>query len=288
MSNIFTPFRYPGGKSKIAPMVRKTIKVNNIKNVVFCEPFAGGAGVSIDLLMNGFVDEIILNDYDIAIYSVWHSILYDTERLLSAIENVTIDINEWKKQKAIYTSLKDSSEYSFELAFATFFLNRTNVSGVITGGPIGGIDQNSKYKLDCRFNKKALMDKISAIASKRDKISLYHMDASALICSVLTKMDSSRLFVMFDPPYYKQGESLYKNAFQEKDHIRLSNSIRMMSSFFWILTYDNEPIIREIYSYFPQETFELQYSVRNKRVETELLIYGPNTVFEKEEFLSLF
>ena len=288
MSNIFTPFRYPGGKSKIAPMVRKTIKVNNIKNVIFCEPFAGWAGVAIDLLMNSFVDEIILNDFDIAIYSVWHSILYDTERLLSAIENVTIDINERKKQKDIYTSLKDLSEYSFELAFATFFLNRTNVSGVITGGPIGGIDQKGKYKLDCRFNKKALMDKISAIASKRDKISLYHMDASELISSVLTKMDPSRLFVMFDPPYYKQGASLYKNAFQKEDHVMLSHSILMMDSFFWILTYDDEPIIREIYSDFPQETFELQYSVRNKRVETELLIYGPNTVFEKEEFLSLF
>ena len=288
MSNIFTPFRYPGGKSKITPMVRNTIKANNIKNVIFCEPFAGGAGVSIDLLMNSFVDEIILNDYDIAIYSVWHSILYDTERLLSAIENVTIDINEWKKQKDIYTSLKDLSEYSFELTFATFFLNRTNVSGVITGGPIGGIDQKGKYKLDCRFNKKALMDKISAIALKRDRITLYHMDASELIASVLTKMDTSRLFVMFDPPYYKQGESLYKNAFQKEDHVRLSHSIRMMDSFFWILTYDDEPIIREIYSDFPQETFELQYSVRNKRVETELLVYGPKVVFEKEEFLSLF
>ena len=232
MSNIFTPFRYPGGKSKIAPMVRKTIKANNIKNVIFCEPFSGGAGVAIDLLMNGFVDEIILNDYDIAIYSVWHSILYDTERLLFAIENVAIDINEWKKQKDIYSSLKDSNEHSFELAFATFFLNRTNVSGVITGGPIGGIDQKGKYKLDCRFNKKALMDKISAIASKRDKISFYHMDASELISSVLTKMDPSRLFVMFDPPYYKQGESLYKNAFQKEDHVRLSHSIRMMNSFF--------------------------------------------------------
>jgi DNA adenine methylase len=288
MSNIFTPFRYPGGKSKIAPMVRKTIKANNIKNVIFCEPFAGGAGVSIDLLMNGFVDEIILNDYDIAIYSVWQSIFYDTERLLSAIENVTIDINEWKKQKAIYSSLKNSSEYSFELAFATFFLNRTNVSGVITGGPIGGIDQMGKYKLDCRFNKKSLMDKISAIASKRDKITLYHMDASEFISSVLTKMDPSRLFVMFDPPYYKQGASLYKNAFQKEDHVRLSHSIRMMDSFFWILTYDDEPIIREIYSDFPQETFELQYSVRNKRVETELLIHGPKVVFKKEEPLSLF
>lgn len=288
MSNIFTPFRYPGGKSKIAPMIRRTIKANNIKNVIFCEPFAGGAGVSIDLLINGFVDEIILNYYDIAIYSVWHSILYDTERLLSTIENVTIDINEWKKQKSIYSSLKDSDEYSFELAFATFFLNRTNVSGVITGGPIGGIDQRGKYKLDCRFNKKSLMNKISAIASKRDKISLYHMDASELISSVLTKMDHSRLFVMLDPPYYKQGESLYKNAFQKEDHVRLSHSIRMMDSFFWILTYDNEPIIREIYSDFPQETFELQYSVRNKRVETELLIHGPKVIFEKEEALSLF
>ena len=101
-------------------------------------------------------------------------------------------------------------------------------------------------------------------------------------------MDPSRLFVMFDPPYYKQGESLYKNAFQKEDHVRLSHSIRMMNSFFWILTYDHDPVIREIYSDFSQETFKLQYSVRNKRVETELLIYGPNVVFENEEPLSLF
>lgn len=154
MPSTNTPLRYPGGKSQLTDFVYHTIQLNNINAPIYCEPFAGGAGVAMSLLLRDQVSSIILNDLDTAIYSVWYAILHDTERLLDAIENVTVSMETWHQQRQIYDNLKDSEEYSFELAFASFFLNRTNRSGIITGGPIGGMEQTSKYLVDCRFNKK--------------------------------------------------------------------------------------------------------------------------------------
>lgn len=165
-----TPLRYPGGKSQLTDFVYHTIQLNNINNTIYCEPFSGGAGVAISLLLKNRVKSIILNDFDTAIYSVWNAILNDTERLLNAIENVNVSMDTWHQQQQIYTDRRDSEEYSFELAFAAFFLNRTNRSGIITGGPIGGMNQTGKYLLDCRFNKQMLSSKIRKIAACHDNV----------------------------------------------------------------------------------------------------------------------
>ena len=69
-------------------------------------------------------------------------------------------MKEWEKQKRIY----ENTRSEFLLGFATFFLNRTNYSGVITGGPIGGFEQKGQWKIDARFNKKSLIDRIERIS----------------------------------------------------------------------------------------------------------------------------
>ena len=144
----YSPLRYPGGKTQLSSFVMEILSFNNLNNIVYCEPFAGGFGVGLELLFKDKIRKAIINDFDLAIYSIWYAILYETERLLKDLLNVSITIEEWERQRHIYIKLVNKNEYHYELAFATYFLNRTNISGIITGGPIGGREQKGKYSLD--------------------------------------------------------------------------------------------------------------------------------------------
>ncbi|WP_295163372.1 DNA adenine methylase [Selenomonas sp. F0473] len=280
MSHTKSPLRYPGGKSQLSTFIQHILELNRIPSPIYCEPFSGGAGVPIALLLNGQVDSVILNDFDIAIYSIWYAILNDTDSFLRRIDSTPANIDTWHKQHDIYEQLNDSTEYDPDLAFATFFLNRTNISGIITGGPIGGLDQKGQYKLDCRYNKSTLRKKILDIAVLRNRIRLYHMDASELIQNILMYEDPTRLFVFFDPPYYQQGKNLYKNAFTDEEHVHLSNIIREMNCFKWIVTYDNHPRIQEIYQDMAPMYYSLQYMANKKRKEKEIFLHSPETLIE--------
>ena len=280
MPHTYTPLRYPGGKTQLAKFVQHTIEINHMVSPVYCEPFCGGAGVAIDLLLNQKVDNIILNDFDICIYSVWEAILNDTEKFLQKIAETPVNMDTWHEQYNIYEEGKTSNEYSLALAFATFFLNRTNMSGIITGGPIGGFTQSGPYKLNCRYPKEALQEKIMGIASLRKHVRLYHMDATEFIREVLIHEDPMRLLVFFDPPYYQQGKNLYKNAFCDACHINLAHAIREMDTFKWILTYDNHPRIQELYQDILPMWYSLRYAANRKRKEWELFLHSPETIVE--------
>lgn len=278
MGHTFSPLRYPGGKSKLYQFVLETIKRNKIEKPIYCEPFCGGAGIAINLLLSESVDSIIINDYDTAIYSIWYAIVNDTENFIKKIRDTDIDMNMWHIQKNIYDKcIANNSDYNLEFAFATFFLNRTNVSGIIEGGPIGGYKQQSNYKVYCRFNKESLIKKITDIANFKEKISLYNKDASALVGENLINCCNENLFVYFDPPYYKQGKNLYKNFFDDNDHVALAQSIKRMDNYKWITTYDNSTRIQEIYSDRDIYGYELQYSVNKVRKETELMFASKTT-----------
>ena len=281
MPSTNTPLRYPGGKSQLTEFVYHTIQLNNIDDTIYCEPFSGGAGVAMSLLLKNRVSSVILNDLDTAIYSIWYAILNDTEMLLTAIENVNVSMETWHQQRQIYDKLRDSEDYSFELAFAAFFLNRTNRSGIITGGPIGGMEQTGKYLVDCRFNKKTLSAKIRKIADNRARIDLHHLDAVALIRDVLLQQPANRLFTFFDPPYYQQGKKLYKNAFDDEKHSDLAMAIHTMQDYHWIVTYDDTPEIEEIYGANNEAMrYTLQYMATQKRREKELFFHSPVTTVE--------
>ena len=178
------------------------------------------------------------------------------------------------------------SRYSFELAFAAFFLNRTNRSGIITGGPIGGFSQSSKYRLDCRFNPSALIQKIEEISKYSEHIYLYSKDGIRFIRDVIPSYSGSNLFIYFDPPYYKQGQYLYKNGLSDEYHQKLSAAIQDLTDYKWITTYDDVPRIRDLYSRSNGFTYNLQYTANRKRMERELLFVG-NTQIESFDKVNL-
>lgn len=295
-SKSVSPLRYPGGKSKLAPFLSHTISINQIKNPIFCEPFAGGAGLSLKLLLEGKVERIILNDVDQGIYSFWYAVFFDTQRLIDKITEIEVSLKERERCKNVLFKCGSSgktSSYNFDLGFATFFLNRVNVSGIIKGGAIGGIKQAGKFKIDARFGKPGLIAKILKLAEFRDKVRLFNLDVLGFINSALLCDDAvgrkEDLFIFFDPPYFRQGKTLYLEFYRAEDHFCLACIIKKkLSDFHWILTYDNESFIFDLYQNFNPKRFSLQYSANAKTTATELMFHSSKTKIESFENLILY
>lgn len=282
-----SPLRYPGGKTQLSKFVDNLFQINGLNKPIYCEPFSGGFGAGMELLFSGNVESVIINDFDLGIYSIWFAILNESDTLSELITKTPITIQEWEYQKEVYRLSMEANSYSIELAFATLFLNRTNISGIITGGPIGGKSQESKYLIDCRFNKQSLIKKIKNINAYSKNIELYNLEANDLIKNVLLEIDPDNLFIFFDPPYYKQGKNLYTNFFNHEDHIDLKNNIQMLDNFNWITTYDYDANIREIYSGYDSLEYKIRYSANRVRKEKEFLFHSPITKvesFDKVEF----
>lgn len=270
-----SPLRYPGGKTKLFPYMNKIIECNNLYNHTYIEPFAGGCGLAIALLQKNLVNNIIINDYDYAIYSFWYSILNETERFCNHIRQTEITVQQWDIQKDIYLH---SNEHSiFDVGFATFFLNRTNRSGIINGGIIGGREQQGKYLIDCRFNKNLLIKKIKSIASMSNRIQVLNLDVFDLIENVIIDMPIDTTFIYFDPPYVKKGQQLYKNFFEFEDHINLKESIAQLRHK-WLITYDNVKEIAQLYKNYNQNIININYSAGKNKIGTELSIFSNNLI----------
>ncbi|ALF14777.1 DNA adenine methylase [Lactiplantibacillus plantarum] len=295
-----SPFRYPGGKTQLYNFVLQLLSLNSTHNM-YVEPFAGGAGIPMKLLINNQVNYIWINDYDKAIYSVWDAILNDPITLISLIRSVPFDyhsghevnpefsINFWKKQRDIYVSNKNH-QHSVELAFSTLFLNRTNTSGIITAGPLGGIKQNNKTQIYARFNKNTLIDKINLIHSFKSRIKLTRLNALDMIPKIRSSVDPENSFIFFDPPYFEQGQGLYYSSFDEQGHKDLAAGILSLEQYHWITTYDTAPQIQDDYIMAGQKyEYSLNYSANNKNrgKAAEFMFASPITTLHSFEKVHL-
>lgn len=266
-----SPLRYPGGKSQLIPFVLDLLKENDLFYGEYAEPFAGGAGIALKLLLDGYVDRIYLNDIDPAIHAFWHAVLNHTDELCNRIDGTEVSIGEWHKQRRVYFDV--SANNTVERGFATLFLNRTNRSGIIKAGVIGGLEQKGEYKLDCRFNKTELIRKIKRIGSYNKQIDLSQLDAIDFLQNVVSKAGQNTL-VNLDPPYFGKGPELYTNFYKPDDHAELARAIGTLQKN-WMVTYDDEPKIRSLYSDYPMYSSSLNYSAQLKRIGTELLVLDP-------------
>lgn len=291
MPSTLSPFRYPGGKSQLYSFVENLLIENKI-NGTYIEPFAGGAGLPIKLLHNNVVNNVWINDYDKSIYSVWHAILNQPDQLIKRIKEIPFDYYDnvnsnvkdasnlayWRTVKALYIKEKNHQN-SIDNAFATLFLNRTNQSGIITGGPLGGLSQ-SKTKIFARLNKKTLIDKINLIHSYSDRIKLTRLNALDMVPQIRESIDQDNSFIFFDPPYYDQGNNLYYSSFDSSGHDNMSKSILSMTNYNWITTYDKNPQISEFYSVATQKfEYQIRYSANNyKRGQAPELMFASPTL----------
>ncbi len=274
-----SPLRYPGGKFKLSRLVEFIIKKAGNKCTTYIEPFAGGAAIAIDLLLRNVVTNIVINDLDRNIYSFWKACVEDTDNFIDRIYSTQVNLDVWKKQREIYRGGGD--KYSLDLAFATFFLNRTNHSGILSSGPIGGMTQ-TKWKLGVRYSKDLLIRKIRSIGERRRDIKVYNRDVFSLIRNQINVYGESAL-IYFDPPYYVRGSELYKNFFTEKMHGKLSNSIDKNVTSPWIVSYDDVPEICRLYESFPAKHFHLGYSLANNGKGKEVMFFKEEQLMPSDD-----
>lgn len=268
-----TPLRYPGGKTQLAPFVGQLLRTNDLLQCVYCEPFAGGAGIACRLLLDGTIAEAWINDIDPAIYAFWHSVLNSTEQLCERIADTEVNIAEWHRQRIIHA---EERKNLLDLGFATLFLNRTNRSGILKGGVIGGLNQTGKYPIDCRFQRDELIRKIKRIALYKEQVRLTCIDARQYISSELEKLPKHAL-VNVDPPYYRAGPDLYTNAYKHQDHLSLAVTVRSMPHR-WMMTYDDVPEISDMYQGLRQYRKTLNYYAQVKRSAAELLVLSDSII----------
>lgn len=265
-----TPLRYPGGKTQLSPLVSDLLRSNDLLRGVYAEPFAGGAGVAWRLLLSGHVSEVWLNDIDQGIHSFWKSVLENCDDFCELIQTTNVTIEEWHKQRKIF----HESRSMLKIGFATLFLNRTNRSGIIGAGVIGGKEQTGNYKLDCRFNKPELIDKIKRIASYSEVVKLTRDDAKVCL-DRWSKELPARSLINIDPPYFAKGQDLYTNFYNPSDHETLAAQIRRLKRP-WMLTYDDTPEIEQLYAGLPVYRKGLVYYAQVKRRANELLVISPS------------
>jgi DNA adenine methylase len=266
-----TPLRYPGGKGRLGAWLANVMRANKISGGWYVEPYAGGAGAAILLLSRGYVDHIVLNDLDPVVHAFWWAVLNDTEGLLKLLVTTPVTMETWHLQRQVHASPHEHS--LTELGFATFFLNRTNRSGILTGGVIGGKAQNGPWTMAARFNKDDLSNRIKTVASLRRHISLYKSDAVDLLKYIQADLPAKSL-IYLDPPYYHKGSQLYRNHYRPEDHTAIATAVGHIKTP-WLVSYDNCTEIQELYKGHKSVEFSLHYSTHKERpLATEIMIYN--------------
>jgi DNA adenine methylase len=268
----FTPLRYPGGKAKLAAYVKSLMKENRMLDGEYVEPYAGGAAIALELLFHEYVSRIHINDISKPVHAFWKSVLDHTDALCKLIIDTPLTVTAWDRQRHIMENPKDA--HVLALGFATFFLNRTNRSGILNGGIIGGRDQTGPWKIDARYNAQELVHRIESIASMKGRIRLTRQDALRFLKSGVEKWPEKTL-IYLDPPYYVKGRDLYYDFYAPEDHASVADFVRReITKQRWIVSYDNAPAIRELYRGSPHVVYDIGYSARSASQGSEVMFFG--------------
>lgn len=264
-----SPLRYPGGKGKVANYFKLLLMENDLLGVDYVEPYAGGASVALGLLYEDYVGHIHINDLNAGVHAFWNAALHQTGDLCRRIEKTEVTMDEWRRQRDVYRRGSDAD--ALDLAFAVFFLNRTNRSGIIAGGVIGGQQQTGAWKLDARFNKTELVQRIRKLGRHRDRITLTHLDAAALLKQWANRVDAA--FFYLDPPYFVKGEGLYDNFYAPEDHQAVAAAVLALEHP-WVVSYDAAPEIIDMYRDARSRRYRLSYSAHERQAGSEVMFYS--------------
>lgn len=265
------PLRYPGAKSKLYGYIKNLIEIEDKTGCVFYEPFSGSSSLSFKLLKDNIVSKAVINEIDPLIYSFWYSVFNYTDEIISLIWETDVNVENWHKFSKYRDSNFIKNKSVLEIGYAGLFLNRTNFSGILKANPLGGLKQQSKYKIDCRFNKETIIESILDISKLKKTVNVYNYDAIEFMKNQLKYKRNKKSFVYIDPPYYKQGPGLYRFYYTHEDHVELAKYIRK-KTFPWLISYDDTLEIRKMYSKKTYINLYLDYSVKTSKKGSELLI----------------
>lgn len=275
---VYTPLRYPGGKAKLADYIKQLFEENRLIDGHYVEPYAGGAGIATELLIQGYAFDIYINDLNTGVIAFWNAVKNHPEELCRRIKTCKISITAWKRHRTIYKTIKDP--YSIDLGFSTLFLNRTNRSGILTGGVIGGISQDGTWKMDARFNRMELVHRIEKLAYYQDRIHVFNLDALEFLdCFASSLPDKSLIYL--DPPYYVKGGDLYQNYYKPEDHAALAKVVKRLKQN-WIVSYDNVPEIMQLYSGQRSRIYSLNYSANRAGIGSEVMFFSDSLILPQD------
>lgn len=276
----FTPLRYPGGKGKLTAYIKALMKANRLLDGEYVEPYAGGAAIALELLFHEYVSRIHINDVSRPVYSFWKSVLRATDDLCKLIIDTRLTVRSWDDQKKVLEHADDHDDLA--LGFATFFLNRTNRSGILNGGIIGGRDQTGPWKIDARYNAAELVQRVKAIAGMGTRIKLTRHDALKFLKAGTAKWPEKTL-IYIDPPYYVKGRDLYYDFYEPRDHAKVATLItERIRRQKWIVSYDNVPAIRDLYRGAPHIIYDIGYSAaKSSKQGSEVMFFGPGLITPK-------
>ncbi len=272
-SEPISPLRYPGGKALLSSYISCVIEENFLTGCTFYEPYAGGASVSLYLLRLGFISKAVLVERDPLVYAFWQCVFEHTDALCAAVKAAPVTIETWRDLQAVRAAKSPlDCEFSvLQLGVAGLFFNRTNFSGILGAGPIGGTAQSSSYAIDCRFNKEKLIKQIRDAARYRERVEVHYGDALHFLNTRAEELTTGFGFVYVDPPYYAQGKKLYRYFYEDADHAALAAHINIQG-YPWLVSYDDHPRIRQLYSSNPIQPIYLDYKARSTRTAQELVI----------------
>lgn len=237
-----SPFRYPGGKTWLIPIVRLWLKQDNTAHKLI-EPFAGGGIVSLTAAFEKLAETIVMVEKDEEVAAVWEAILngknqWLAEKIFSfnlTHDNVNLELNRTNKAPE-------------DIAFCTILKNRVFHGGILAKG--SGLIKNGENGkgLTSRWYPKTLRDRITAISYIKDKIDFIRGDAFDIIGK---HIEDNQSYFFIDPPYTIAGKRLY--TYYDIDHEELFNITSKIAGKY-MLTYDDTPEIRGL-----ADKYNLQY-----------------------------
>lgn len=272
-NKLYTPLRYPGGKARFAPYIAEIMRANDLDGGHYFEPYAGGAGVALDLLYDGTAAAIHINDADPAIRDFWLTATQHTDELIHMVKTEPVTMDAWYHWRSVLFGQTDAE--LVHRGFATLFLNRTNRSGILKGGVIGGKAQAGEYKIGARFMRDVLVSRLEKIGQHAGLIHVYGEDALTLLkrCKDILP---PRSLIYLDPPYYIKGQGLYRNFYEHKDHLAIAKLLQL-SRFprRWVVSYDDAPEIRAMYGEVHGMGYGLRYTARRQYTGAEVMFFSP-------------
>lgn len=280
-NKLYTPLRYPGGKAQFAPFIAKVMEANGLTGGHYLEPYAGGAGVALELLYHGHASHVHINDLDSAIHSFWFAVTQEPDELLKLLHDTPVTMDQWFKWRSVLRG--EVAVDLVERGFATLFMNRTNRSGILKGGVIGGLAQSGDYKLDARFKKDVLAARIRKIADHASHITVYREDALALLqrCGKLLPKKS---LIYLDPPYYVKGQGLYRNFYKHDDHLQIAKALQSNKfTLPWVVSYDNTTEICDMYQLSKHLSYNLNYTAQKRYVGNEVMFFSRELLVPEDE-----
>lgn len=279
--------RYPGSKAKLVPHIMRAFPDQLLsplfqhQELEYIEPFVGGGAVALRVLdaLRGARERTLvrLYDKDPHLVCLWNAIIKSPDELAQMVRDhdapTTDDFYRCKEEDG--TTIDP-----IRAGFQKILLHQLGFGGLgwMAGGPLGGRDQSSEYNVACRWNPSRIahdIKRIHSLLAGFKSVSVRTQDFTKSIA-----IAGERSFVYADPPYYTAGPQLYKHAFDDADHVRLADALRV-SGAEWVLSYDDHPFIRDLYSWAQIDEVAVRYTVAvardgsARRKNNELLIRNP-------------